>query len=80
MIALVKNNKNGYDIIYPIPDWIDVLAFTIFDCYGYSLCTNYHTVEGKKPEFYFDTREINNPYKEHEDDPETVLQRIAVQK
>ena len=77
MIALVKNGIFGLDIIYPIPDWVDPIAFSVFDCYGYSLCENYEITE--EPEFEFTTAEIVNPYKETEHDPEFVTQRLATQ-
>ena len=77
MIALIKEDKNGLDIMYPIPDWVDPIAFSVFDCYGYSLCENYEVTE--EPEFEFITVKIVNPYKESEDDPDYVTQRLATQ-
>lgn len=78
MIALIKQDKHGLEIIpEPIPEWIDPVAFAIFDCYGYSLCEEY--TECDEPRFEFGTREIANPYRESDDDPETVIQRTARQ-
>ena len=80
MIALIKNDKNGLDILCPIPDWVDAIAFSVFDCYGYSLCADYvQPEEDMIPEFSFSTKEIANPYRQSEDDPETVTLRIATQ-
>jgi hypothetical protein len=80
MIALIKNDKNGLDILCPIPEWVDAIAFSVFDCYGYSLCAEYtEPNEDTIPQFEFSTREIENPYRQSEDDPATVIQRIATQ-
>ena len=80
MIALIKHDKNELDILCPIPEWVDAIAFSIFDCYGYSLCADYQAPEDETiPQFEFGTREIKNPYKQSEDDPETVILRTAVQ-
>lgn len=80
MIALIKNDKHGLDILCPIPEWIDPIAFSIFDCYGYSLCADYQAPQDETvPTFEFSTKEIENPYRQSEDDPETVTQRIATQ-
>lgn len=80
MIALIKNDNHGLDILCPIPEWVDAVAFSIFDCYGYSLCTDYQAPEDETvPQFEFNTREIENPYKQSEDDPATVILRTAVQ-
>jgi hypothetical protein len=80
MIALIKNDKNELDILCPIPEWVDPMAFSIFDCYGYSYCANYNVpVNDAVPVFEFRTQTIANPYKESEEDPETVTQRIATQ-
>lgn len=80
MIALIKQDKNGLDILCPIPEWVDAIAFSIFDCYGYALCPEYTEPENETiPEFKFGTREIENPYRQNEDDPETVTIRTAVQ-
>lgn len=84
MIALIKNNKNGLDILCPIPEWVDPVAFSIFDCYGYSLCADYtppaqDTKEKIIPQFTFSTEVIKNPYRQSDDDPETVIQRTARQ-
>lgn len=73
--ALVKMNHNEPDIIYPIPEWVDPVAFSVFDCYGYSLCENFVPFEDETlMKFEFSTREIPNPYGEG-----TVIQRIATQ-
>ena len=78
MIALIRQHNNGYtEIMTDIPEWADATAFSIFDCYGYSLCEEY--TECDEPRFEFGTREIANPYRQSEDDPETVIQRIARQ-
>ena len=80
MIALIKNDKNGLDILCPIPEWVDTIAFSVFDCYGYALCDNYVPSEDDTiPIFEFSTKEIENPYKINDDDPATVTQRIATQ-
>lgn len=81
MIALIKQDKNGLEIISePIPEWIDPVAFAIFDCYGYSLCADYRPPQDEtKPQLTFSTKIIKNPYKENEDDPETVTLKIAAQ-
>ena len=80
MIALIKQDKHGTDILCPIPEWVDAIAFSIFDCYGYSLCADYNTPQDDTiPTFEFGTKEIENPYRQSEDDPETVTQRIATQ-
>lgn len=81
MIALIKNDKNGLDIISePIPEWIDPVAFAIFDCYDYSLCADYRPPQDEtEPQFTFSTKVIKNPYKQNEDDPETIDMRIATQ-
>ena len=80
MIALIKQDNNGLDILCPIPEWVDAIAFSVFDCYGYSLCADYTTPEDETvPQFEFSTREIENPYRQSEDDPETVILRTAVQ-
>ena len=81
MIALIKITKEGIDIIQPIPEWIDPIAFSVFDCYGYALCENYEQIEEPTAtDFDFSAREIENPYKQSEEDPETVTQRIATMK
>lgn len=78
MIALIKNDKHGLDVISePIPEWIDPVAFAIFDCYGYSLCEEYTKCDD--PKFEFSMKEITNPYRQSENDPENVMQRIATQ-
>ena len=80
MIALIKSDKHGLDILCPIPEWVDAIAFSVFDCYGYSLCADYHAPEDETvPQFEFSTREIENPYRQNKDDPETVILRTAVQ-
>ena len=80
MIALIKQDDRGLDILCPIPEWVDPIAFSIFDCYGYSYCANYNVpANDAVPVFGFQTQEIPNPYKESGDDPETVTQRIAIQ-
>ena len=80
MIALIKNDKNGLDILCPIPEWIDPIAFSVFDCYGYSLCADYTApMDETVPQFEFSTKEIDNPYRQSEDDPATVILRTAVQ-
>ena len=79
--ALVKMNHSKPDIIYPIPEWVDPVAFSIFDCYGYALCENYEQIEEPTADdFDFSAREIKNPYKQSEEDPDTVTQRIATMK
>lgn len=76
-LCLVKE-KDPTDIIYPIPDWIDPFAYSIFDCYGYSICDNYREPQdGEIPQFVFSNRIIENPYRQSDEDPETVIQRIA---
>ena len=79
MIALIKTT-DPTDIIYePFPAWLDPVAFAIFDCYGYALCNNYVPPEDETiPSFTFSEKEIVNPYKQSEDDPEKVMIRIAV--
>ena len=81
MIALIKIDKSGIlDILHPIPDWVDPLAFAIFDCYGYSLCADYTPpADDTIPAFGFSTKKIENPFRHNEDDPETVTLRIATQ-
>ena len=80
MIALIKNDKHGLDVLCPIPEWVDMNAFSIFSCYGYSLCENYIPgPEGSVPRFEFREREISNPYRKDPEDPVTVKQRIAIQ-
>ena len=80
MIALIKNDKHGLDILCPIPEWVDAIAFSVFDCYGYSLCADYTAPEDETvPQFEFSTREIENPYRQSEDDPVTLILRTAVQ-
>lgn len=82
MKALIKNDKHGLDIIEePFDDWIDQIAFSVFDCYGYALCENYEQIEElTADDFDFSAREIENPYKQSDEDPETVTQRIATMK
>lgn len=79
MIALIKITKEGIDIIQPIPEWIDPIAFSVFDCYGYALCEDLWLDVDDVTEdvLYFNTREIPNPYRQSENDPETVTQRIV---
>ena len=84
--ALIKKNGDGMTIIpEPYPASVDEIAYSILDCYGYSLCENYTepiVIFGQEytpPQFEFSTREIENPYRQSEDDPETVTQRIATQ-
>ena len=78
MEALIKNDTRGrMDLLCPIPEWADATAFSVFDCYGYSLCEEY--TECDEPRFEFGTREIANPYRQSEKDPETVIQRTARQ-
>ena len=80
MIALIRQDKHGLDILCPIPEWVDAIAFSVFDCYGYSLCADYQAPEDETvPQFEFSTREIENPYRQSEDDPATVILRTAVQ-
>lgn len=80
MIALIKQDKNGLDILCPIPEWVDAIAFAVFDCYGYSLCPEYDPPEDETiPEFEFSTKEIANPFKQSEDDPDFVTIRMAMQ-
>ena len=82
MIALVKNDKYGLNIITePFDDWIDPIAFSVFDCYGYALCENYEQIEEPTAtDFDFSAREIENPYRQSDEDPDTVTQRIATMK
>ena len=80
MITLIKSTDTTDIIHEPFPSWIDPLAFSIFDCYGYSLCENYNPgPEGYVPRFEFREREIPNPYRKDPEDPVTVKQRIAIQ-
>ena len=77
MIALIKTTGTTDIISDPIPDWIDITAFSVFNCYGYALCEDYHPQGDNALRFTFSTREITNPYKQSEDDPDTITQRIA---
>ena len=79
MIALIKTTNTTDIIAEPFPQWLDPVAFSVFDCYGYALCENYTPIEDGTPRFTFSTREITNPYKQNEDDPDTITQRIATQ-
>jgi hypothetical protein len=80
MIALIKNDNHGLDILCPIPEWVNAIAFSVFDCYGYALCADYTAPEDDiVPQFEFSTKEIENPWRQGEDDPATVTQRIATQ-
>ena len=77
MITLVKSETDV--ITEPFPEWIDPIAFCVFECYGYAACVNYEPpAEGESRSFEFSTREIENPFKKNEEDPDTVLMRIAV--
>ena len=79
MIALIKTTDPSDMIVEPFPAWLDPVAFAIFDCYGYALCNNYEPPQDDTvPTFEFSTKEIGNPYKQSEDDPDTVQLRIAV--
>ena len=80
MIALIKQDKHGLDILCPIPEWVDAIAFSIYDCYGYALCADYTAPQDDTvPQFVFSTKEIENPYRQSEEDPATVILRTAVQ-
>ena len=78
MIALIKTTDPTDIICEPFPAWLDPIAFCIFDCYGYALCDYTPPEEGITPTFEFSTKEIGNPYKQSEDDPDTVQLRTAV--
>lgn len=81
MIALIKTTDPTDMILEPFPAWIDPIAFCIFDCYGYSYCENYTPKEELTIyDFEFYTVDIINPFKETEDDPDIVKQRLAVMK
>ena len=78
MIALIKTTDPNDMIVEPFPEWVDPVAFAIFDCYGYAICSNYEPQDDTVPQFEFSTKEIANPYKHSEKDPNTVQLRIAV--
>lgn len=82
MKALIKI-KDPTDIIAePFPKWLDPVAFSVFECYGYAYCAEYTPKPDESPTeqvFEFGTAEIPNPFKQSEDDPDTVLQHIARQ-
>ena len=80
MIALIKTTDPTDMIIEPFPEWLDPVAYAIYDCYGYALCNNYEPPQDDTvPKFEFSTMEIVNPYRQEEDDPEKVMQRVATQ-
>ena len=78
MKALIKSTDKGMTIITePFPAWLDPVAFSVFDCYGYAYCAEYDAEGGDT--FTFEKNEIPNPFKQSEDDPDTVLRHIARQ-
>lgn len=79
MIALIKTTDTSDIICEPFPKWLDPIAFCVFDCYSYAACANYEPpAEGESRSFEFSTREIENPYKQSEEDPDKITMRIAV--
>ena len=81
--ALIKITDDGTTIIpQPYPQYVDELAYAIFDCYGYHLCMDYTSTEDDQhiPSFDLYEREIDNPYKQSEDDPDKVIIRMAAQR
>lgn len=74
MKALIKDTQIMQE---PFIDWIDPIAFAVFDCYGYALCMDYTPCDD--PQFEFFTREIDNPFKDRDEDPEKILIRLARQ-
>lgn len=81
MKALIKINDPADVILEPFPDWLDPVAFSVFDCYGYAYCADLTPKpdEYTEQDFEFGTAEIPNPFKQSEDDPDTVLRHIARQ-
>ena len=82
MKALIKISDPTDIIAEPFPDWLDPVAFSVFDCYGYAFCEEYTPKPDEsptEPDFEFGTAEIPNPFKQSEDDPDTVLRHIARQ-
>ena len=74
MKALIKQNEIIPESSWP--EWLDPVAFAVFDCYGYYLCPD--CPEDADPEqFEFKSVKIKNPYHESDDDPETVTLRTA---
>lgn len=83
MKALIKINDPSDIIAEPFPAWLDPVAFSVFDCYGYALCEEFTPKPDEsayaEQDFEFSTAEIPNPFKQSEDDPDTVLRHIARQ-
>lgn len=84
MKALIKIKDSTDIIAEPFPAWLDPVAFSVFDCYGYALCEEFTPKPDEIPaytaqDFEFGTAEIPNPFKQSEDDPDTVLRHIARQ-
>jgi len=83
IIALVKLTDATDIILEPFPAWLDPVAFSVFDCYGYAYCEDLTPKSDDSPfteqDFEFGTEEIPNPYKQSKDDPDTVLRHIARQ-
>ena len=77
MKALIKISDPHDIIAEPFPDWLDPVAFSVFDCYGYAYCEEYDPENGDV--FAFEEKETANPFRENEDDPETVIRHFAHQ-
>ena len=77
MKALIKISDPTDIIAEPFPDWLDPVAFSVFDCYGYAFCEEYDAENGDV--FTFEEKEIVNPFRENDDDPETVVRHFAHQ-
>ena len=41
MKALIKISDPTDIIAEPFPDWLDPVAFSVFDCYAYAFCSEY---------------------------------------
>ena len=79
MIALIKTTDTTDIICEPFPQWLDPVAFAIFDCYGYAICSDYQVpAEGETQNFTFGRRKVKNPYKQSEEDTDETFIRTAV--
>ena len=77
MKALIKINDPTDIIAEPFPAWLDPVAFSVFDCYGYAFCSEYDPE--KESEIVFSEREIENPFRSSDEDPAVVTLHIAEQ-
>ena len=81
MKALIRIKDSTDIITEPFPDWLDPVAFSVFDCYGYAACNDYVAPdpEAEPARFTFEEKEIANPFRKDDDDPATVIRHFAHQ-